>query len=198
MRSRLIFVAVLAVGAIVLLSPISAVAAMDATLSSTHARPGDSVLFLTDDHSGRGRYGGLSAEDQQPIYLIPRTSEFNATACDGPSSWMIGKLQWRANAAGLAFVVPQLPLADYWLFMKTQGQCWRVGGQTGGSHGPLILTVGTTPADNQDVARRWTVDSLATPKPLAEHSSPGRTWLGIAGVLLLVAIVFVASRFRQR
>jgi hypothetical protein len=197
MRSRLICVVVVGVGAIVLLSPISALAAMLATLSSSHARPGDYVLLLTDDHRGTWSYAGLSAEHSQAIHLAPTTTD-PAQACGGPGSQMIGKLQWRGNGAGLAFIVPNLPLADYWLFMETQSQCWRVGGAVGQLAAPLVLSIGTTPADNQDVARRWTVDSLATPKPLAEHSSPGPTWLGIAGVLLLVAIVFVASRFRQR
>ena len=201
MRRPLIFVVV---PAVVLLTPITALAAMDAMLSSTHARPGDSVLLLTDDHKGTSIYDGLSSENQQPIYLAPTTGNW-ADACGGLGSSMVGRLQWRGNAAGLAFIVPSLPFADYWLFMKTQGQCWRVAGQAGA--GPLILTVGTSPADNQHVAMRWTVDSLPPPRqsvshpsPVPQTSSPASLWLAIAGgsVLVLLVLALGLNRLRQR
>jgi hypothetical protein len=204
MRKRLIFLAVLVAAALVLLTPMSALAAMNATLSSTHARPGDSVLLLTDDLKGTWQYEGLSTENRQPIHLAPITGSW-ADACGGAGSQMVGRLQWRGNAAGVTFIVPNLPLADYWLFMETNSQCWRVGGVVGRLSEPLVLSVGTIPAENQDVAKRWTVDSLpppkqslATPKPLAEHSSPVKTWIGVAGVLVLVAVALIASRFRER
>jgi hypothetical protein len=196
--------AVLVAAAIVLVTPTTALAAMIATLSSTHARPGDSVLLLTDDQKGTWTYEGLSSENRQPIYLSPTTSE-PGTACGAPTSSMVGRLQWRGNAAGLAFVIPNLPLADYWLFMETHGQCWRVAGPIGRLVEPLVLSIGTTPADNQDIAKRWTVDSLRAPKqsstapPGLRQASSGPPWLAIAvgGLLVFVAAVAVARRARR-
>ena len=153
--------------AIALATPINALAAMDATLSSSHARPGDTVLLLTDDHGGTGNYQGLAAENHQPIYLAPTTGDF-AQACGGPASQAVGRLEWRGNAGGVAFVVPTLQLADYWLFMETSSQCWRIGSTTG----ILVLSVGNTPADNQDAAARWTADSLGPPpSPTTQQST---------------------------
>lgn len=195
MRWTLIFLVVLV---IVLVTPITALAAMNATLSSSHARPGDSVLLLTDDHNGKWRYEGLSAENQQPIYLAPTTGSW-ADACGGPGSQMVGTLQWRGNAAGLAFMVPRLPPADYWVFMKTHEQCWRVAGALGQLSAPLVLSVGNSPAENQDLATRWTVDSLPIP-PKRSVSHPATVpWLALAGggVLLLLALSTLALHLRR-
>jgi hypothetical protein len=204
MRKRLICLAVLVAAAIVLVTPTTALAAMIATLSSTHAQPGDSVLLLTDDQNGSWTYEGLSSENRQPIYLSPTTSD-PATACGSPTSQMVGRLQWRGNAAGVSFIVPNLPAADYWLFMETNGQCWRVAGLLGRLAAPLVLSIGTTPADNQDVAKHWTVTSLPLPKqsatapPGLKQTSSGPPWLPIAvgGLLVFVAAVTVARRARR-
>lgn len=144
--------------AMALSSAISALAAMDAMLSSSHARPGDAVLLLTDDHGGSGNYQGLASENHQPIYLAPTTGDL-AHGCGGPGSQPVGRLEWRGNAGGLLFIVPSLPVADYWLFMLTSNQCWRIGATIG----ILVLSIGTSPADNQDAAARWTSDSLGPP-----------------------------------
>jgi hypothetical protein len=196
--------AVLVAAAIVLVTPTTALAAMIATLSSTHARPGDSVLLLTDDQNGTWTYEGLSSENRQPIYLAPITGK-PADACGGAGSLMVGRLQWRGNAAGVSFIVPNLPAADYWLFMETNGQCWRVAGLVGRLAAPLVLSIGTTPADNQDVAKHWTVASLPLPKqsatapPGLKQTSSGPPWLAIAvgGLLVLVGAVAVARRARR-
>ena len=206
MRTRLILLTVLVTGAIILLTPATALAAMIATLSSTHARSGDSVLLLTDDQKGKWIYEGLSSEDRQPIYLSP-TAQNPADACGGAGSQMVGRLQWRGNAAGVSFIVPNLPLADYWLFMETNGQCWRVAGLVGRLAEPLVLSIGTTPADNQDLAKRWTVDSLPPPKqstptalPLRQTSPQASLGFALAGgsVLLLIALLALALRLRAR
>jgi hypothetical protein len=201
MRNRLIFVAVLVDVAIVLLSPTTALAAMIATLSSTHARPGDSVLLLTDDQKGTWRYEGLSSEYRQPIYLAPITGK-PADACGGAGSQMVGQLQWRGNAAGVTFIVPNLPLADYWLFMETNGQCWRVGAMVGRLAQPLVLSIGTTPAENQDVVKRWTVDSLPSPKPVPQTTSSSSTpqplFAIIGGIFMLTVLVIGLRRQRFR
>jgi hypothetical protein len=204
MRKRLICLAVLVAAAIVLVTPTTALAAMIATLSSTHARPGDSVLLLTDDQNGTWTYEGLSSENRQPIYLAPITGK-PADACGGAGSLMVGRLQWRGNAAGVSFIVPNLPAADYWLFMETNGQCWRVAGLLGRLAEPLVLSIGTNPADNQDVAKHWTVTSLPLPKqsatapPGLKQTSSGPPWLAIAvgGLLVFVAAITVARRARR-
>jgi hypothetical protein len=191
----------------VLATPITAFAAMDATLSSGHARPGDMVLLLTDDHNRSASYQGLATENHQPIYLAPTAVDF-MQACDGPASQPVGRLEWRGNAGGVVFVVPSLPFADYWLFMKTSGQCWRIASTTGASREVLVLTIGSTPADNQDVAGRWTVDSLApSPGPVSQQSRtsptsgpPALMWLGLVGVcaVVLLAIFVVIWKVRAR
>jgi len=204
-------VVVVLVAAMASLTPITAFAAMLATLTSSHAQPGDSVLLLTDDQRGSWGYEGLSSEDHQPIYVSP-TSNNPADACGGPGTEMVGRLQWRGNAGGVAFVVPSLPLGDYWLFMLTSGQCWRLAGATGtgrtASVQILVLSIGSVPADNQDAAKTWTVNALATPTPEPPRS-PGALnstastfpWFSAAvgGLLALLAVLAVwrIARMRQ-
>ena len=203
-RVRLVAVVIL-VTVSVLATPLTAFAAMDATLSSDHARPGDFVLLLTDDHKGTWNYELLSTGGHQPIYLAPTTGN-RAQACGGPGSQLVGMLQWRGNAGGAHFVVPDLPNGDYWLFMQPDGQCWRVAGGAGPSHGPLVLSVGTIPADNQDVAASWTVDSLAPSaqptleqqRTLLPHSASGIFWAGIAGGCALVLLTIVVAWLKLR
>lgn len=202
MRTRLILLTVLVIGAIILVTPATALAAMMATLSSTHARSGDSVLLLTDDQKGKWTYEGLSSENGQPIYLSP-TARNPADACGGAGTQMVGRLQWRGNAAGVSFIVPNLPQADYWLFMETNGQCWRIGQAVGRLAEPIVLSIGTIPADNQDIAKSWTVDSLPATKrsasPAPASSGVALRWLGIAGsgVLLLLAAGLLVLRMRR-
>ena len=203
-RVRFVAVVILVVAA-VLATPLAAFAAMDATLSSSHARPGDFVLLLTDDHKGTWNYKLLSAEDHQRIYLAPTTRD-PAVACGGPGSQLVGTLEWRGNAGGVVFVVPSLPSGDYWLFMEPDRECWRVAGRIGASHGPLVLSIESLPADNQDVAARWTVDSLApSPQPASQqprispaHGPSLMPWLGIVGGCALVLLVIVAAWLKAR
>jgi hypothetical protein len=174
--------------------PIDAFAAMDATLSSGHARSGDTVLLLTDDHGGTGNYQGLAAENHQPIYLAPTTGDF-AQSCGGPSSRQVGQLDWRGNGGGLAFVTPSLATGDYWLFMKTSGQCWRIGGTSG----ILVLSIGTIPADNQDAAARWRPDALApSPRTPAQPVASTRSNLLLPAALAAVlAVAFALATFTK-
>jgi hypothetical protein len=207
-KRRIRFAVVVLTGAMVLATPMTAFAEMDAALSSSHARPGDTILLLTDDHKGTSNYKLLSSEDHQRIYLAPTTGN-PAEACGGPGSQMVGSLEWRGNAGGVVFVVPSLPFADYWLFMETSGQCWRIAGGTGASSEILVLSIGNTPADNQDTAKRWTVNSLGPPpRPVSQQSrtSPSSSpsalpWLGIVSgcalVLLLISVVWRKARARK-
>lgn len=178
---------------------------MDATLSSSHARPGDIVLLLTDDHTGTWNYTGLSSEDHQHIYLAPATGN-PAEACGGPSSQLVGRLEWRGNAGGVVFTVPSLPSGYYSLFMETAGQCWRIAGGTGAGRGPLVLSIGNLPADNQEAAARWTADSLApSPPPVPRQpltpptgSSSLMPWLGIVGGCAVLLLVISAMWWKAR
>jgi hypothetical protein len=181
------------IAAAILAMPVTAFAAMDATLSSSRARPGDTVLLLTDDHKGTWNYKSLSSEDHQRIYLAPTTG--NATeACGGPGSQLLGRLKWRGNAGGVVFVVPSLPSGDYWLFMETSHQCWRIAGATGATHEVLVLSVGNLPADNQEAAARWTRGS-PTPPPPSWSATP---WLAILGGCALVLLMISAVWWRLR
>jgi hypothetical protein len=57
--------------AMVLIASVTGDAAMSISLSSDHARPGDWILLLTDDHNGTWDYHRLSAAGRQAIYLAP-------------------------------------------------------------------------------------------------------------------------------
>jgi hypothetical protein len=179
-------------------------AAMDATLSSAHARPGDAVLLLTDDHRGTWDYSGLAAENHQLIYLYPVSDSFPASACGEARSRLVGALSWRDNTGGVAFSVPDLPEGPYWLFMQTVGQCWRIAGTTMNGQAPLLLLIGTTPAENQKAAKQWGLGSVA-PSPrssvqrLSYSAVPGDValrWLLIAMGIVLAGITGVAVRWR--
>ncbi len=186
-------------GVAVLMTSTKSFAAMDATLSSDHARPNDWVLLLTDDNNGRSIYQDLSSEGLQPIYLASVTGDFSA-ACGGP---VVARLAWRGNRGGVAFRVPGLQFGSYFLFMQTHGQCWRIRGTVASNHGPLVLTIGDAPADNQDVAAKWRIDSLGPPSPPGIQV-PGRSSglsLAIAGAIALVGLAVVSAawlRIRRR
>ena len=189
--------AVVLASAAVLGMPVTAFAAMEAILSSDHARPGDTILLLTNDHSGSWDYGGLAQENHQEIYVAPATSTGQTEGCGGAGSRLIGMLAWRGNAGGLSFAAPNLPTGDYWLFMLTGGQCWRIGGDSPGSSGILVLSIGPTPADNQDAASMWTVEALTpSPRPIIPTSDIHATsrgsflpWLGVVGVGALALLI---------
>ena len=167
----------------VFVTSITANAAMDATLSSDHARPGDWLLLLSDDHNGRATYQGLSSEGIQPIYLASVIGDFSS-ACGGP---VVARLAWRGNRGGVAFRVPPLRLGSYFLFIQTGGQCWRIGGTVAGTESPLMLTIGSTPAGNQDVAANWSIDSLGPSNP--QRSQESGLSVGIVGIVVLAALI---------
>jgi hypothetical protein len=189
-----------------LISSVTAYAAMYATLSSDHARPGDWVLLLTDDDKGRATYGILSAEGNQPIYLAP-VSDDPAAGCGGVGSNMVGRLAWRGNRGGVAFQAPSLPGRSYYLFMNTQFQCWRIG-PVSASYGPLVLAIGSIPAVNQDVAANWSVDSLGPPQQHQPSQAPrqeavasasvGRPVLIIGAIVIAALLVAVAAWWHRR
>jgi hypothetical protein len=82
--------------------------------------------------------------------------------------------------------------------METNGQCWRVAGLVGRLAAPLVLSIGTTPADNQHIAKRWTVNSLVPPKR-SDPKSSATPWLAIIGgsALLMIALLVLALRLRN-
>jgi hypothetical protein len=190
-RSTLIAMSVAVMA--VLMTSVTAYAAMDATLSSTQARPGDWILLLTDDHNGTWDYQGLSAEGGQPLYLAPVSGDF-AAGCGSPS---VARLEWRGNRAGVAFLVPNLPLGDYYIFMETSSQCWRLAGFVAGTRGPLVLSIGNVIAANQTVAAGWTVNSLAPTTQRPTGRSADTPWLSIVGVLCGIAALSLYGLWKR-
>jgi hypothetical protein len=185
-RTRRRFFALVIACLSVVMTSTNAYAAMDATLSSDHARPSDWVLLLTDDHNGRSAYQDLSSEGIQPIYLASVTGDFSA-ACGGP---VVARLAWRGNRGGVAFRVPGLQFGSYFLFMQTHGQCWRIGGMVAGTHNPLVLTIGAVAAENQDVAMKWSVESLGPPQhPRPQAPVPLPLLPTIAGAIFVAALL---------
>ena len=206
MLTRRFAIALATAGIGMLMSSSTVFAAMDATLSSDHARAGDWVLLLTDDHGGRGTYEGLSAEGSQPIYLAPTAGEASV-GCGGARSKTVGQLEWRGNRGGVAFQVPSLQAGTYYIFMKTNNQCWRIGGRVGGGHAPLVLGIGNNAAQNQDIAASWRVDSLTSPSPPTSEQPRQQTntsepvaprLLIIAATLMATLLIGVAARWQWR
>lgn len=193
--------------AAMLMGTVTAYAAMDATLSSDHGRPGDWVLLLTDDNNGRAIYDDLSTEGNQPIFLAPTAGVFTA-GCGGAGTKMVGLLTWRSNRAGVAFRVPSMSLGTYYVFMETHAQCWRVAGMVSGAHGPLVLAIGNISAENQDGAATWSADSLGPPLRLQPSQPPrqqpaalasiGPRLVVIGAIVILVLLVAGAAWWQRR
>jgi hypothetical protein len=189
-----------------LMGTATAYAAMDATLSSDHGRPGDWVLLLTDDNNGIAIYNDLSTEGNQPIFLAPTAGEFTA-GCGGAGSKMVGRLTWRGNRAGVAFRVPSLSLGTYYVFMETHAQCWRVAGMVSGAHGPLVLAIGNTSAENQDGAATWSADSLGPPLQVQPSQPPRQqaaasasmgSGIVVIGAFVIIVLVVAGAAWWQR
>jgi LPXTG-motif cell wall-anchored protein len=174
--------------AMVLMMSVTSDAAMDASLSSAHARPGDWILLLSDDHNGTWDHHSLSAAGRQAIYLAPASGDDGA-ACTGQS---VGRLEWRGNRGGVAFRVPNLPPGVYNVFIDVvdaSPSCW---GITGG------LTIGSVAADNQAVAARWTVDSLARPSQQPPGRESNGLWLPIVGALVALAALSLFGLWKRQ
>ena len=116
---------------------------------------------------------------------------------------MVARLAWRGNRGGVAFRVLALQPGSYFLFIQTRGQCWRIGGMVAGTEGPLMLTIGSTPADNQDTAAKWSIESLGPSNP---HQESGLSVgiVGIVGIVVLAALIVAVfgglrlSQYRRR
>jgi hypothetical protein len=197
-RLRRVVTAAVVAGVVAVISSVTVYAAMDATLSSDHGRVGDWVLLLTDDHSGTWNYEGLSSEGNQLIYLASVSGD-PAAGCGGTGTETIGHLAWRQNRAGLAFQVPSLQVGTYNLFMATRGQCWRIAGLVAGTRGPLVLTIGTVAAQNQNVAMNWSVESLGPAQhPRSQAPVPLPLFPIIVGAIFVVALLAAAVLLRRR
>jgi hypothetical protein len=171
----------------VLMTSVTGDAAMLSSLSSDHARPGDWILVLTDDHNGTWDYHSLSAVGRQAIYLAPVGGDDGA-ACTGQS---VGRLEWRGNRGGVAFRVPSLPPGVYKVFIDVvdaSPSCWVTNG----------LTIGNVAADNQAVAAGWTVDSLARPAQQPARRESSRLWLPIVGALIALAALSLFRLWKRQ
>jgi len=181
---------------------VPAFAAMDATLSSDHARPGDKLLLLTADHNGTWNYESLASENQQSIYLASVTASPRKHAVDRAVQ-SLDASSGEATQEASGSLYPAFPLAEYWVFMETFGQCWRIAEPKGRTNDVIVLTIGSTPADNQEAAAAWTLDSLPRPSPpalpkphiqAAAGASVGIWWLWIVGACALLLVLLTASR----
>lgn len=173
--------------AMVLMASVTGDAAMSASLSSDHARPGDWILLLSDDHNGTWDYHSLSAAGKQAIYLAP-VGRDDSSACTGQP---VGRIAWRGNRGGVAFRVPNLPPGVYKVFIDVvdaSPSCWVTSG----------LTIGNVAADNQAVAAGWTVDSLAQPSQQPPKRQPNRLWLPIAGALVALAALSLFGLWKRQ
>lgn len=126
---------------------VPALAAMDATLSSAVARPGESVVLTTDDHGHPYAYGDLAAGNQ-PVYLVSTSdldkevARYGFQRCPAPEQRYLGKLTWVGDSGTLSFKVPNVSSGEYYfelLVSSSSPQCWRIG--DGAGPRPLMLTV---------------------------------------------------------
>jgi hypothetical protein len=128
-----------------------ALAAIDATLSTTAARPGESVVLASDDHGHPYAYGDLAASGPESVYLVSASdldkeiARYGFQRCPAPEQHYLGKLTWVGDSGTLSFKVPNVSSGDYYfelLVPYSSPQCWRVGGGSG----PLVLAVRATTA----------------------------------------------------
>lgn len=184
---RSVLIALSLAVAMLLVTSVTSVAAMDASLSSAHARPGDWILLLSDDHNGTWDYHSLSAAGRQAIYLSPVSGD-DAAACTGQS---VGRMEWRGNRGGVAFRVPNLPPGVYKVFIDVvdaSPSCWVTGG----------LTIGNVAADNQAVAAGWTVNSLARASQQPPRPQSNGLWLPIVGALVALAALSLFGLWKRQ
>ena len=176
----------LAIG-MVLMASVTGDAAMSASISSDHARPGDWILLLSDDHNGTWDYHSLSAAGSQAIYLAPVGGDDGA-ACSGQP---VGRLAWRGNRGGVAFRVPNLPPGVYKIFIdvvEASPSCWVTSG----------LTIGNVAADNQAVAAGWTVNSLSPASQQLPGPESYGSWLPIVGGLVALAALSLFGLWKRQ
>ena len=173
--------------AMVLMASVTGDAAMSASISSDHARPGDWILLLSDDHNGTWDYHSLSAAGSQAIYLAPVGGDDGA-ACSGQP---VGRLAWRGNRGGVAFTVPNLPPVVYKVFIDVvdaSPSCWVTSG----------LTIGNVAADDQAVAAGWTVNSLARASQQPPRPQSKGLWLPIVGALVALAALSLLGLWKRQ
>jgi len=147
-------VVLLTTAAVMALSPLVADAAVDATLSSDHARPRDHLLLLTDNHGGAWDYSALILQGPHDVFMAPTTSD-PGVDCGGPDSIAIGQLVWRGSKGGVAFDAPLVTSGDYWFFLLTDHECWRIGTPDRKASRIMTLRIGTDSAIHQDLAASW-------------------------------------------
>lgn len=185
--ARPVLIALLLAVAMVLMASVTGDAAMSASLSSDHARHGDWILLLTDDHQGTWDYRSFSG-GRQAIYLAPVSGD-DAAACTGQP---VGRLEWRGNRGGVAFRVPNLSPGVYNAFIDVvfaSPSCWVI---TGG------LTIGNVAADNQAVAAGWTVNSLARASQQPPRPQSNGLWLPIVGALIALAALSLFGFWKRQ
>ena len=117
------FLAVVLAATMAAVTAVPAFAAMDATLSSDHARPGDKLLLLTADHNGTWNYESLASENQQSIYLASVTASPRKHAVDRAVQ-SLDASSGEATQEASGSLYPAFPLASI-------GCSWRLSGSAG-------------------------------------------------------------------
>ena len=119
--------------------PSSAGAAVIASLSSDHGRPGDLVRFTIP-----GDYAGFLG--RVPLYLIgfdafdKMVAKYGQQDCSADGHILLGSV----TGGTLVFAVPEVPNGQYYLEVEVKSaspSCWRVG-NVGQAIGALQFTVG--------------------------------------------------------
>jgi hypothetical protein len=164
---------------------IMALAAVDAKLSSSQARPGDPVVLTTIN-------GGPSDNGPQPVYLVSvadfekEIAKYGGQRCGAPEQRYLGRLTWLGEVGSLSFIVPSVPNGDYYFELTvptSSPSCWRIGS----SSGPLLLTV----KDSTAVASAFPASSA---QPVRQSGRLLAVVLVIGGLAILAGVAVILNR----
>jgi len=170
-----------AVGLFVVLA-IPALAAIEARLSSSVARPGD-LLTLTTESADPNAYADLARDGHQSVYLIGAADLFKAAErdgflrCDARELRYLGRMTWKDGTGSISFRVPDVPKGEYYFGFapaESATQCWRIGA------GPLVVRA-------QETA--------------GQHKAETSAWAGtllVVGALVLIGGMITTVRLRKR
>lgn len=161
---------------------IPALAAIDASLSSAVARPGD-LVTLTTHSATPNAYADLARDGPHRVYLVGAADLDKAVARDGflrcgaPEFRYLGRMTWTDGTGSMSFRVPNVPKGEYYFgFAPTESatQCWRIGA------GPLVVRVDETAEQRKAETITWAAPLL------------------VVGALVLIGGLITTIRLRQR
>ena len=146
-------------GALGVANGIPAFAAIDATLSSSRARPGDPVVLTADDYGNpKSKETWLRDNGPLPNYLVGITdfqreiARYGGQRCGTQEQHYLGRLTWLRGSGSASFRVPSVPKGDYYFQVAVPNStpsCWRITTRAG------VLTLSVT--ERGSLARRHLV-----------------------------------------